>query len=454
MLLAIFRHHSSSLAAQLRYRATTCGVALALAFVYSADAQQPVQPTPPETPQQTATPAAQAGDGQQPAATPEQTPAAPSPVVAPPATPATPAVPTTAETSKPKEAEESSVISEEALKQMLVGKALYLRGGYLDNSLKFDEHGHLIGHSPEGSYTLCAIEVSKVRLTKHKVELEGIRYALHFGGQLAYEDTSKPFDRVRITPKKKIVSITVDREIVVKPRKKKEPKSGKEKDKKDEAAPAVPPAAAPSELSEADQLKASIAAAPESERPADPQSVTTTTSQVHADNLLKEALGNVFAQGLDERMLAAMPEFWKLYYEAAAAKSDYRPKDPAVLRQNTVDKKALLLTKFEPDSNEFAQANGVAGMALFHTVVGIDGKAQEIVVGRPIGFGLDENAVSAIRKASFEPAIKDGKPVPVLLDLVVQFRIFSKRTSVHSEAEPADKPAEPVLPGPYSLPRP
>ena len=28
---------------------------------------------------------------------------------------------------------------------MLVGKALYLRGGYLDNSLSFDEHGRIIG---------------------------------------------------------------------------------------------------------------------------------------------------------------------------------------------------------------------------------------------------------------------------------------------------------------------
>jgi TonB family protein len=124
------------------------------------------------------------------------------------------------------------------------------------------------------------------------------------------------------------------------------------------------------------------------------------------------------------------------------------------LRQSAVDQKAALLTKFEPESNEFAQAKGVAGMALYHTVVGADGKAGEIAVGRPIGFGLDENAVAAIRKASFQPAVKDGKPVPVLLDLVVQFRIFNKRTSAVSPPEAPGKPAEPVLPGPYSLPPP
>ena len=337
---------------------------------------------------------------------------------------------------------EASGITEADLKQLLVGKALYLRGSYLDNTLSFDEHGRLIGHAAQGSYTLCAMEIGKVRLTRHKVELEGARYGLHFLGQLAVEDQSSAFDRVKITPKKKVVKITIDREIVVKP--KKEKAAGKNKNKK--AEPTAP------ELSEAEQLKASIAAAPVAERPADPKSVTTTTSPEHASHVLKDAIDNVFAQGIDDRMLAAMPDFWRLYYQAVADKTDYRPKDTAILRQSGVDQKAALLTKFEPESNEFAQSKGVAGMALYHTVVGADGKAGEIAVGRPIGFGLDENAAAAIRKASFQPAVKDGKTVPVMLDLVVQFRIFDKRTDVATPPEAAGKPAESVLPGPYSLP--
>ena len=153
----------------------------------------------------------------------------------------------------------------------------------------------------------------------------------------------------------------------------------------------------------------------------------------------------------EKRMMDQLPVHWKLYFQAVAAKTDYRPKDPSVLRQNTVDQKAVLLTKFEPESNEFAQNNGVAGVTLYHTVVGADGKAAEIAVGRPIGFGLDENAIAAIRKANFQPAVKDGKPVPVLLDLIVQFRIFDKRTSAPAKDQPADKSAAPPLPGPYSL---
>jgi TonB family protein len=380
-------------------------------------------------------------------------PQASQPAQAPQPTAATPAAP---QASAQGEAEtpQASGITEEELKQMLVGKALYLRGGYLDNALAFDEHGRIIGHSAQGSYTLSAFQIDRVRLTKHKVELEGGRYGLHFVGQLAYEDPTKGVDRVRITPKKKIVKITIDREIVMKPKKNKGAGKQKRGESSEPAQGAASVSAEPAEVSEADQLKASIDATPAAERPADPRSVTTTTSPAHARLVLRGALDQIFASGLDERMMAAMPGFWKLYYQAVAERADYRPKDPGIFRQNTVDRKARLLSTFEPDSNEFAQANGVAGMALYHTVIGTDGKPQEIAVGRPIGFGLDENAVAAIRKASFEPAMKDGRPVPVLLDLVVQFRIFSQRTAAHGEAEPAEKVSAPALPGPYSLSRP
>jgi len=221
-----------------------------------------------------------------------------------------------------------------------------------------------------------------------------------------------------------------------------------------EAASGQAPAGAQPEEPDTDEAQKEIAAAPPEERPADPNSVTATTSPAHAAQVLKDALDNVFSVGLDERMMAAMPDFWKLYYQAAAAHTDFRPADPGVLRQNTVDAKARLLTTFEPASNEFAQSNGVAGMALYHAVIGVDGKPDEIAVARPIGFGLDESAVEAIRKAQFQPAVKDGKPVPVLLDLVVQFRIYSKRTNVTDAPEQAQKPAEPILPGPYSVDHP
>jgi TonB family protein len=144
-----------------------------------------------------------------------------------------------------------------------------------------------------------------------------------------------------------------------------------------------------------------------------------------------------------------MPPFWQLYYQAQAAGVDYRPRDPAVLRSSAVDSQAKVLTSIAPDSNEFAQASGIAGRALYRAVIGADGMPGEIAVVRPIGFGLDEKAVEAIRKATFQPALKAGQPVAETLDLAVLFRIYSKRTSV---AAPTDsKPGEPIKPGPYSV---
>ena len=90
-------------------------------------------------------------------------------------------------------------------------------------------------------------------------------------------------------------------------------------------------------------------------------------------------------------------------------------------------------------------------MALYHAVIGSDGKVEEVVAGRPIGFGLDESAEQTIRKATFQPAIKDGKPVPVALDVVVSFRIYSKRTSQTSAQAATDAARRACLPGPYTV---
>lgn len=373
--------------------------------------------------------------------------------------PAAAAISTAPQSQAPADAE-SGGITEDELRQLLVGKTFYLRGGYLDDSLSFNEHGGILGHSPQGSYTLSLVEIDRVRLTKHKVELQGVRYGLHFLGALPYEDPSSAVDRVRITPRKKILHISIDREQVAKPKKKKENEktpqatvltgqkiSGASESQTKIAADRPP-------VQSFDQSSDQPSDQP-SDQASDPGSVTTTTSPAHAAQVLKDALANILAAGLDARMMAAMPEFWKLYYQAVAAKTDYQPTDPRVQRQNTVDRKARLVASFEPESNEYAQQAGVAGIALYHVVVGADGTAQEIAVGRPIGFGLDENAVAAIRKARFEPALKDGKPVPVLLDLVVEFRIYSKRTAAVSAAPPGrENPAGSSLPGPYSIPHP
>ena len=321
-------------------------------------------------------------------------------------------------------------IKEDELRHQFEGKTFYLRGGYFENEIHFDVYGHVQGTSQQLPYTLSMIQVDKVHLNKRRVELDGIRYGLHFLGDGTGDDLIAASDKVRITPKKKILRIFIERAEVVNPK------------KKSKSSLVPPPApAAPATSAQSNPVAESEAA--------------FVMTQAKSNELLRQALDRVVSPGLDERMIASLPDYWRLYYQALASKSTYKPSDPAVLRPGNVDQKARLLTTFEPPSNDFAQTAGVAGVAQYHVVVGADGKPGEIAVGRPIGFGLDENAVASIRKAAFAPAMKDGKPVPVLIDLLVEFRIYSKRTGAdESSSTSSSQPEQPSLPGPYSANQP
>ena len=353
-----------------------------------------------------------------------------------------------ATSSKPAVAPEERSIKEDDLRKQLTGKTFYLRDGYLDNDLRFSEDGRLVSTSAKGSHNLCMVQFDKVSLSKHRLELRGIRYGVHFPSDATTQDPLHALDKVRITPKKKYFRISIDRAQVITKKKKK----GKKSDGKSSALDSAGLTQVP--LDPNQSLSQSAAAA--ASTPVVPDAEGSILTQARANKLLREALDRIFSQGLDDRFVASLPDFWKPYYKAAEGKGGFRPEAGSVLRQNAVDQKARLITNFEPPSNDYAQNAGVAGMALYHVVVASDGKPGEIAVERPIGFGLDENAVDSIHKASFQPAMKDGKPVAVIVDLVVQFRIFSKRTAEASDQAAASEaqPEAPTLPGPYSVNQP
>jgi TonB family protein len=439
-------------AAKLPAFALTIGLVAASATL--AQAQDPAPQTPPAQPTQPASdpgaaqpaPAQQAPASTTPAATGTQTPATTAPQK--------PAVantsPAAATPSGPSPSASDSILEAE-LRTLLVGKPLFLRGCYLSNDLRFNERGGLYDSSPRGSFTLNGIQIQTLRLTKKELILEGDRYGYRFLGALPGNNPTDDMERIKITPKKKVLRIRIEREVVVAEKKEKpaKPEPGQLAAAQTASAPA---AGAPPPDAAATPTTAQPAAAPAATDSADLEPLKdepVTTSPEHAVQRLKDALARLFTPALDDRFVGSMPPFWQFYYKRLAAKSDFHPSDPSVLRQTQVDKKALLVSVIDPPSNEYAQEHGVAGMALYHIVVGPDGKPGEIAVGQPIGFGLDENAVDTLKKATFEPAIKDGKPVSVVLPVSVQFHIYSKMTSGTSKP---DKETKPALPGPYSLP--
>src|SRR3984885_101734 len=310
-------------------------------------------------------------------------------------------------------------LTEDALRARYVGKLIFLRGSYLGDDLNFDQDGRVNGAPTIASFTLSAFEVRKVKLSKRKLEIEADRYGLHYFGALPYEtDESKSFDKVKIS--KKPVHISIDRELIVVPKVKKEKKKNEP---------------TPQEIAAAQTLKTrtDATATPPPAPPTNGAAVETyealaAVSPAHSAMLMNKALDNIFASDMDQSMLSHLPDYWQEYFHS---KSEHRPYIPADANIKVVSEGVTppkVLNSIDPSSNEYAQKYGIAGMELLRTVVDATGIPRQMAIQRPIGFGLDEKAVEAIKNSHFTPATVNGQPVPVVVDLVVTFRIYSNRT--------------------------
>jgi periplasmic protein TonB len=78
----------------------------------------------------------------------------------------------------------------------------------------------------------------------------------------------------------------------------------------------------------------------------------------------------------------------------------------------------------EPEFSEEARKAKFMGNVLVNLWVGTDGLPSHVHVIRPVGMGLDEKAVEAVKQYRFKPAMENGKPVLVELNIEVNFQIF------------------------------
>lgn len=82
-----------------------------------------------------------------------------------------------------------------------------------------------------------------------------------------------------------------------------------------------------------------------------------------------------------------------------------------------------LLREVTPDYTEQARRAGLEGEVLLELVVGPDGGVSDVRVLRPLGAGLDEQAVAAVRQWRFAPARRLGTAVAVIVEVAVEFRL-------------------------------
>jgi len=80
--------------------------------------------------------------------------------------------------------------------------------------------------------------------------------------------------------------------------------------------------------------------------------------------------------------------------------------------------------KPEPEYSEEARKAKFQGAVLLAIVIDETGHTRDIRVLRPLGLGLDEKAIEAVTKWRFRPSMKDGRPVAVMANVEVNFRLL------------------------------
>jgi len=112
--------------------------------------------------------------------------------------------------------------------------------------------------------------------------------------------------------------------------------------------------------------------------------------------------------------------------QLAAADSDYQPTPnvPGAVEAKSVPKMAKCLVCPRPSYTEEGRRLKISGVVYLDVVVRPDGVADDIVVLKPLGHGLDACAIDTILNWKFEPA-KDaqGKAIATHVPIEIAFRL-------------------------------
>jgi periplasmic protein TonB len=85
-----------------------------------------------------------------------------------------------------------------------------------------------------------------------------------------------------------------------------------------------------------------------------------------------------------------------------------------------------LLYKVEAEFSDEARRAKYEGVVMVSLVVDANGNPQQVKILRPLGMGLDEKALEAVRQYKFKPAFDkvSGKNVPVMMSVEIDFHLY------------------------------
>lgn len=243
------------------------------------------------------------------------------------------------------------------------GPFVMLRGMYSGDHLAFDAQGALVGQADLLPLGLSAMQVTSVNLTDTQLTVTGVREGLDFEALpkpgQQPQFVTRPFDR----RKKAQVNITIER---------------------------------------------------------DP---------THPD-ALQPAIERVFSIGIDGELAASAPEYWRGWlidhvHPELKSEATEKPKESGAMatrKGGKVNPPALIYSP-SPRFTRSAKEAGINGTVVIGLIVDASGAPQQVHIVKPLGMGLDEEAVRDVSEYRFKPATYEGQPVPVEINIQVNFRI-------------------------------
>lgn len=82
-----------------------------------------------------------------------------------------------------------------------------------------------------------------------------------------------------------------------------------------------------------------------------------------------------------------------------------------------------IVHRVEPNYTEDARRSRVQGVVILEAIIDAQGNVTDVRIIKTLADGLGEEAAKAVRQWKFRPGTQNGKPVPVIFSLTVNFRL-------------------------------
>jgi TonB family protein len=110
-----------------------------------------------------------------------------------------------------------------------------------------------------------------------------------------------------------------------------------------------------------------------------------------------------------------------LLYGQKAPKS--KTKEEHVYFSSEVTAEPRIIESPDPSYTEQARKKGISGLVVIRCIFRASGEITDIFVASGLGQGLTKQAVEAVKKIKFAPALKDGHPVSVWVEVQYKFSL-------------------------------